>query len=198
MAKRYQWIERIAERAGVSRWAEIGVHQGARAESVNRLLLQSGREITYWGFDLWELLADSDQVFNGKGPSQRSRVEQRLQQLRQQYPDFRYSLIQGDHEDTVPSQFEVDLVFVDGDHRQASIQRDYNRVRHSDIVILDDWYLPELEGFGANAVRLRGQHRVILSEDRERFTGRQIGLCVVTDRRDLLQWIDEETQRGLQ
>ena len=188
--KRYQYIERLAEFISAETWAEIGVHRGGRAEAVSRRLLKQGREVTYWGYDLWERLVNHGEVYNGKGPSTRREVDQRLSRVREQYPQFRYSLIQGDHSETVPTGFEVDLVFVDGDHRTASIQRDYNRVKHSQVVILDDWYEPEQPGLGSNQVKVRGQERLIRTGDREGISGGEILLRVVTERSDVIDFID--------
>lgn len=196
MAKRYDWLLKIVDHIQPETWAEIGVHNGNRAESVSRQCLRYRPEITYWGYDLWEYMIDHESVFNGKGPSTRQSVEQKLARL-QKSPGcggFRYSLIQGDHEDTVPGSFEVDLVFIDGDHRRSSIARDYRRCQVSETVVFDDWYTPEIPEMGANEIRPASGTRAYLlpSEDRERFTGSLCQLLVVTRNENLQQWLAQE------
>lgn len=196
MAKRYDWLLKIVDQIQPETWAEIGVHNGHRAESVSRQCLQYRPEVTYWGYDLWELLVDHESVFNGKGDSTRLAVEQRLQRLRSRpgCQGFRYSLIQGDHEDTVPTGFEVDLVFIDGDHRRSSIRRDYRRTQSSQTVVFDDWYDPEIPEVGCNDVKWGSDCRAFLipSEDTERFTGSRVCLLVVTKNPQLTEWLNNQ------
>lgn len=185
---RYNWIYDIIDHAKPQTIVEIGVHNGARALGMAQRALQYHKEVTYWGYDLWEFMQDHEAALNGKGPSKRIKVETNLATLKRQHTGFRYNLVQGDHEHTVPEGLEVDLVFIDGDHRREAIDRDYRRVRTSRVVIFDDHYTPEIPGMGANDIRKhRPQSWQILmpSQDRERFTGHLNELLVIADAEDL-------------
>ena len=189
---RYNWIYHIIDHAQPQTIVEIGVHNGARALAMSQRALQHHKEVTYWGYDLWEFMQDHEAALNGKGPSKRVKADTNLANLKKQHPGYRYNLIQGDHEHTVPNALEVDLVFIDGDHRREAIARDYSRVRGSKVVVFDDHYTPEIPGMGANDIQ---RHRptswqiLMPSEDRERFTGHINQLLVIADDPDLCDYL---------
>jgi len=203
MVMRYECLLAVVDWLKPQTLAEIGVHQGRRAESLSLRALQHSEEVMYWGFDLWEFLQDHTEVHNGKGHSQRQSVAEKLQKIRDEYRGYRYTLVQGDHEHTVPHQFEVDLVFIDGDHRTESIQRDLDRVSVSQVKVLDDVYWPPRPGLGALEVHSHRTHRedfLVHSEDHNRITGQRILLRVLSLRPGLqeylqnLGWLCEKTQ----
>lgn len=171
MVMRYRLLRDVIDYVRPQTIGEIGVHLGHRAELISRRSLEYHREVSYWGYDLWEFLQDHSEVFNGKGASNRREVEEKLQRIQVEHPGYRYTLVQGDHSQTVPQQFQVDMIFIDGDHRIESIQRDLDRVNVSQVKILDDVYWPRLEGLGALDVESRRRQLedfIVITEDRIR------------------------------
>lgn len=54
----------------------------------------------------------------------------------------RVSLIQGTTEETLwGKSFQADLVFIDGDHRLESITKDFESLKNSKLIVLDDYYI---------------------------------------------------------
>lgn len=198
MAKRYEWLQKMVELQKPKTICEIGVHRGIRAEQLSRCLLERGCEVHYTGYDLWEYLLDADLVGHGKGPSNRSAVDARLQRVKRDYPDYRYSLIQGDTRNTLESR-QFDFVFLDGDHRPEMIQKDYQRISQSTTVVFDDWYVPEIPGMGANWVKTRsGVTRwLIHSQDGVRDSHSTISLLVVTQDERIEQFLENAHAKQL-
>jgi hypothetical protein len=177
---RYDWLKVIIDFVHPKKIAEIGVHNGARAWRMCEWAGVHSKEIEYWGFDLWELLEDHKEVYNGKGPSHKALAERELRRVTN--TAVKTYLIQGDHETTVPEGFRSDLVFIDGDHRTFAIQRDYDRVKSSKVVVFDDHYSPEVEGMGANKVIVDHSYCCLLpSGDREKFSSATNRFMVATD-----------------
>ena len=155
MASRYHVLTECISICKPQSIVEIGVHRGDRMEQMIRAARQYHDDIMYWGYDLWELLPDAKLVGHGKGLSSRAQCEHRLRTLEQElmcHPNTRMQLRQGDIADTLTNLTEVDLVFIDADHRKESIQRDYKRVRDSQVIVLDDWYRPQHDSLGCNDV----------------------------------------------
>jgi len=138
-------------------------------------------QVDYKGFDLWEQLSDHNLVSNGKGPSRKQDVENRLDNIRKKYKGFNYELVQGDTEYTVPVGLEADLAFIDGDHRDWAIQRDYDRTQNSKVIVLDDVYEPLIPGLGANNLQVSKDCSVAIFEswDLVRATETRINLMIV-------------------
>lgn len=167
---RYDWLKVVIDFVRPKKIAEIGVHNGARAWRMCEWASAHNSNIDYWGFDLWEDLQDHQQAYNGKGPSQKAIAERELRRVQNLF--LKTHLIKGDHAQTVPIGFVADVVFIDGDHRTFAIQRDYDRVKNSSVIVFDDYYTPELEGVGANKVELDHLYACLLpSGDREKFSG---------------------------
>lgn len=137
---------------------EIGTHRGARAK-----LLKAHCK-RYFGFDLWE--AGNDETdrreSNGKGRST-------IAQARQALEGAHYELIAGDTRETLPAfcarGIKADFVFIDGGHSVETIASDFKNVLQflnpGAMVVFDDYYEPEREGFGCNAI-VRGMgHRLM-------------------------------------
>ena len=153
MASRYSVLTECITICKPQSIVEIGVHRGDRMEQMIRAARQYQEDIMYWGYDLWELLPDAGLVGHGKGVSTRAQCEHRLRLLENELgflPSSRMTLRQGDIADTLMNLTEVDLVFIDADHRKESIQRDYKRVRDSQVIVLDDWYRPRHDRLGSN------------------------------------------------
>lgn len=179
---RYDFLITVIRKLQPRSLVEIGVHKGLRAELMCLEALKYQSEIAYTGFDLWEQLQDHELVSNGKGPSSKGDVERRLRDLRKQHKGLNYELIQGDTAITVPELLTADLVFIDADHRDWAIQRDYDRTKHSRIIVLDDVYDPEIQGLGANNLKVDSDCmvKIYTSNDVVKKTRTRINLMVVS------------------
>jgi len=186
MATRYHVLSECIRVCKPQTIVEIGVHRGDRMEQMIRAARQYQEDIMYWGYDLWELLPNPELVGHGKGPSSRWQCEQRLRALEWELkflPSTRTQLRQGDIDDTLPRGVEVDLVFIDADHRKESIQRDYKRVKDSQVIVLDDWYRPQHLTLGCNDIKHDKKYSLITSSnDACNLTGVEgIECLIVTD-----------------
>lgn len=179
---RYDFLIKLIELIKPETIVEIGVHKGIRAESMCRQALRYKKNVTYTGYDLWELLVDHKLVSNGKGPSTRAEVDKKLNLLKQKNKSFNYELVQGDTEHTVSLDTRADLVFIDADHRDWAIQRDYLRCKNSRFCVLDDVYDPPIAGLGANDLIVDPDTmvKVLQSQDRVKQSNTRINLLVVS------------------
>ena len=76
----------------------------------------------------------------------------------------KYCLIRGDTNKTLKKYFEnaepFDFAFIDGGHSVKTIKNDYEFISQNMLpggtIIIDDWYDPEIEGFGCNFLEDQG------------------------------------------
>lgn len=162
MANRYRVLTQVIDLIKPQTIVEIGVHRGDRMVQMIRAARQHRPEVIYRGLDLWEWLDDSVRVGHGKGANSRSQCEQRMAGLMAELnPELAdWQLVQGDTELTLAAGMEADLVFVDGDHRTASIERDCGRVSQSQVIVLDDWYCPSHPVMGSNGIDYHKRYAV--------------------------------------
>lgn len=155
---RYDELIALAKQKQPGVLIEIGTHRGARAK-----LLKSHCK-RYIGLDLWE--AGSEETdkreSNGKGRSTRVQAAQALSGA-----DF--ELIAGDTRETLPALFErgvlADFVFIDGGHSVGTIRSDWQWTRRmlnpGAVVVFDDYYEPERDGFGCNRIVAGIEHELL-------------------------------------
>ncbi len=137
---------------------EVGTHRGARA----RLLKVHCK--LYFGFDLWESGSEETDRMesNGKGRSTKAQASEAL-------AGANFELIQGNTLDTLPAFWErclrVDFAFIDGGHSIETIASDWRWVSRmlnpGAVVVFDDYYEPEREGFGCNAIVAGIKHELL-------------------------------------
>lgn len=122
---------------------EIGTNHGDRGIALCREALRHHSTVSYTGYDVFDT-KDAEfhrDVFNGKGAFAKDVVAHRFDEIKSQYPGFQYQLHQGTTDETLhPHDVRADFVFIDGDHRVDTIARDYNAVKHSKVVVFDDYY----------------------------------------------------------
>lgn len=162
MAKRYRQMIPIIAATKPSVIVEVGVHKGLRGAALSFEALRHNREVRYVGFDVFETKGDQFQLdaLNGKRTPSESRAHRTFQPLVDQHPGFTYTFTIGDTRDTLHGQrIDADFAFIDGDHRVEAIRGDYEALRGSSVVVLDDYYVPGVSGvmpdlsrYGANAV----------------------------------------------
>ncbi|WP_024575209.1 MULTISPECIES: class I SAM-dependent methyltransferase [unclassified Afipia] len=161
---------------------EIGTNQGDRGVLLCREALRHNPVVAYTGYDVFDT-KDAEfhkQVFNGKGAFAKERVAARFDEINSQYPGFQYRLLQGTTAETLHSHdVRAEFVFIDGDHRVQTIALDYNAVKHSKVVVFDDYYseAPDCEKidtniYGCNSIIDKSKSATILpNADRFPATG---------------------------
>ena len=119
---------------------EIGVWNGANAIRMIKQALRHNTKITYTGYDLFEeaTLETDKKEFNVKGHNSIRAVAAYIKAETGIMPD----LIKGNTRNTLPETV-ADFVFLDGGHSIETIRSDYERVKNSKVVVLDDYYVPE-------------------------------------------------------
>jgi len=115
---------------------EVGTWNGDRAIQ----MIQATGAKSYVGYDLFEDATDETDAeeSNVKAHFSQDEVGQKIAEA---CPDVDVRLIKGNTRETLHGQkIEADLAFVDGGHSEKTILGDYNAVKGSKILVLDDVY----------------------------------------------------------
>ena len=165
ITSRYRYLAEIVRDTAARFIVEIGTHKGVRAEMMCREALETspGLPVHYRGYDLFDAANPETNVRenNGKGAGSSIEAARRLEKLQTEFPDrFTFELIRGDTHDTLHGTHVIaDLVWVDGGHSHETVAGDYEAVRGSKVVAMDDYYGPDAQGrsqdvtrFGCNKV----------------------------------------------
>jgi predicted O-methyltransferase YrrM len=155
---------------------EVGTNRGDGGLRMCEEALKYRSHVTYTGFDVFD---SKDEQFhrdalNGKGAFGRDFVADRFEALRRRHAGFSYQLIQGLTSATLHGKsLKADFVFIDGDHRVETVKQDFQALRHSKLIVLDDYYDSALEPgrsltkrFGCNQLveRLEGARVLPLAD----------------------------------
>lgn len=140
---------------------EVGTFDGKRACGMLAEAIRHHPEggVTYTGYDLFETATPEldRQEFNLRNHPPMEKVQSRMQDFCNRYPGrVQFRLIKGNTRETLKPQ-NANLAFIDGGHSVETIQSDYEALKGSDIVILDDYYrkdrqdrCPDLDLVGCN------------------------------------------------
>ena len=172
--QRYDQLTNALAVATCRTLVEIGTWNGVRARDLVRAALRRSPRVTYHGFDLFEMLTDSElEAELSKRPPSRADVENGLRALRQRVRrgglltpwrkrDFDFALHQGYTRETLPAfrqehpDFRADFIWIDGGHKVETIATDWEQcsqmVANDGAVYLDDYYGDKglAEQFGCN------------------------------------------------
>lgn len=166
--RRYNRLTKLVTFNKPKRIIEIGTHKGKRAEQLCREALRYNA-VHYVGYDLFEDATDetNHRELNGKGPGSEEAARERLEKLKGEFEDFTFELIKGDTRETLHGTDQrADFVFIDGGHSEETIGGDYDAVKHSRLVVFDDYYTGDVPaGFGCNNVVADLQHELMPEED---------------------------------
>lgn len=121
---------------------EIGTHNGRSAVQFCKAALKHNRDVTYTGYDLFDLATDEThkEEHNGKGTGNMERATGYLTDIRDVHPTFKFTLNKGFTQDTLTSA-AYDFVYVDGGHSYESVMFDYNKVKESKVIFFDDYQI---------------------------------------------------------
>lgn len=131
---------------------EIGVWNGANAIRMINRAKQHHNDIEYTGYDLFEdATSETDaKEFNVKSHNQARAVAAYIQSE----TGVAVRLIKGDTNHTLKPGTVADFVFLDGGHSVETIGHDYEAVKTSAVIVLDDYYVdgPDINKYGCNSL----------------------------------------------
>lgn len=158
---RYQQLIPIIEEIKPRVVVEIGTHKAERPREWANVC-----DFVYLGFDVFEdgTQALNTTEMNGKGYCT-------MEQARKNLGDIAHYLFKGLSSETVPQAAKfirgVDFAFIDGGHSVGTIRKDWENVmkmmRKGGVVVFDDYYTPEKDGFGCNQI-VKDLHHTVLPE----------------------------------
>ncbi|WP_420404597.1 hypothetical protein [Nisaea sp.] len=162
--RRYEQITHLLRTFLPGSIVEIGTWNGGRAIEMASTVLGSLKEVEYRGYDLFEDTtpqSDRDEL-NGKSPVTLENVDARLSAFKSANPGFSYSLVRGNTLETLEEQ-RADFCFIDGGHACETIASDYSRLKRSDLIVFDDFYLAgaDTEAYGCNRLLETVPHIVL-------------------------------------
>ncbi len=167
-AGRYGYIAEIVRFAKPTTIVEVGTWSGHRAMQMASAALAEGRPVHYEGFDLFEDATPTQDAAekNVKPHYAQAQVQALLDRFGAQSPGFSFELTKGDTREVL-QQTSVDLAFIDGGHSVETIRSDFERLRASRIIVLDDWYGGDIDtrAFGCNRVIEAEPHIVLPHAD---------------------------------
>ena len=123
---------------------EVGTWNGDNAVRMIKQAQKYRKKVIYIGYDLFEdASADTDAAeLNVKAHNAVDAVQAKILQA---CPGAEIQLIKGNTRDTL-THVAADLCFIDGGHSVETIANDYERCKHSRVVVLDDFYVNDAEG----------------------------------------------------
>lgn len=143
---------------------EVGTWSGWRAVQMALLGLERGWDVSYRGFDVFEdFTAEFDvKEMNVKPHFSMKEVGKLLSLVEDLYPKFSFELVQGDTNKTLKNE-TADFVFLDGGHSYDTILNDFEAVRKSSVILLDDYYAGPIDTdkYGCNRVIQELPHQVL-------------------------------------
>lgn len=151
---RYNQLLELIDKFKPKSLCEIGVWNGANAIRMIRQAQSHNPDITFVGYDLFEdATQETDQrEFNVKGHNQVRAVIAEIKAATGIVP----ALVKGDTNHTIISGAVHDFVFIDGGHSVVTIASDYDRMKNSKVIVLDDYYTsdgqncPDTSKYGCN------------------------------------------------
>lgn len=155
MVSRYEQLTLLIDLIKPKSFIEIGTWNGNRAISMCETALKYHTYVSYVGFDLFdEANEETDKAeLNVKPHYSVEDVSRNIESN----PKIDARLIKGNTNKTLPyvaknnpEMLKADFVFIDGGHSIETIDNDYKYLADNEIIVLDDYYEPEREGFGCN------------------------------------------------
>jgi predicted O-methyltransferase YrrM len=148
---------------------EVGTWNGTNAIRMLQMARQFHENPQYIGYDLFEDATEyTDQYeFNVKPHYHQLEVEAHI---KKHCPWAEVALIKGNTRQTL-THVEADFAFIDGGHSIETIRHDYEALKDSKVVVLDDFYAakdgvaPDTSKVGCNLLVETLPHRIIPSSD---------------------------------
>ncbi len=168
--ERYKLLEKLIHKYKPKSICEIGINKGERAISMCFAALEHNSDISYTGYDLFDAITPeiNEQELNVKKSYPYGEI---LARLATKLPTVEVNLIKGNTRDVLEEAI-YDFVWIDGGHSIETIQNDYEKVKNSKVIVLDDYYEIDefnrginIEKFGCNKLIETIPHSQILGKD---------------------------------
>lgn len=180
---RYDQLLTLIDECKPKTIVEVGVAQGERAKVMVLRALQHRSDVHYVGYDVFETknAAFHAAAFNKKKVAPVAECTRMMNDVTTAHPGFTFCFVIGDTRETLHGdRVMADLAFIDGDHRVEAIAGDYEALKGSRVVVLDDYYSadergrPDTETVGCNRLvdRLNGAATILPAADPVRGGGR--------------------------
>jgi len=145
--ERYAHLIKMIAQAKPSTIVEIGTWDGNRAMEMATEALKHSDTVRYLGFDLFEDATDEtdSEELNVKPHHNVMDVSRRLETFKSENKGFDFNLVKGNTRETL-NPTSVDFAFIDGGHSVETIRSDFERLKGSKVVVLDDYYEPDKDG----------------------------------------------------
>lgn len=139
---RYDTLLELIDKHKPQSIVEIGVWNGANAIRMINRAKQYNPDITYTGYDLFEDATQEtdEKEFNVKGHNSVKAVAAYIQSE----TGIKPNLVKGNTHDSLTRTI-ADFVFIDGGHSIETISHDFEAVKFSDVVVLDDYYTGDID-----------------------------------------------------
>ena len=127
---------------------ETGTWNGDRAIQLCLAALQANPgEIRYVGYDLFESGNKelNNLEFNAKPNTAIEKVKAKLDRLKGLHPRFDYTLHKGDTR-KIMKHHRVDFAYLDGGHSIETAANDFEKVKGSSVVVMDDYFVEDDAG----------------------------------------------------
>lgn len=175
---------------------EVGTWNGVNALSMCSIALKFNKEVTYYGFDLFETAtAETDEKeLNVKAHANYGDVIALFDEFARSHPGFHYYLFCGNSNDKLYNAKlgddsqpwrTADFAFIDGGHAVETIASDYGALKQCRTIVFDDLYMPDekgncinIEKYGCNKVVMGLNGANIFLGDRNNLGG-MIGLYIM-------------------
>jgi predicted O-methyltransferase YrrM len=151
---------------------EVGTWNGIRALMMCQEAIKHQESVHYVGFDLFEDATEETDAreLNVKAHATMAEVESRLLDFAEKHPGFTFRLIKGDTRKTLAPGFfgklDPDFAFIDGGHSIETIRSDYEALKHSKVVVMDDFYTGrDTNEHGCNEIVAEESHIVLPHKD---------------------------------
>ena len=176
--KRYAQLNKLIAFVKPKVIIEVGTHKGKRAEAMCREAVKYQERVHYIGYDLFEQATDESNAreLNGKGAGSEAEARAKLEAI----DGLTFEFIKGDTRETLHGQdVRGDFVFIDGGHSVETIRGDYEALKASRMIALDDWYDGGVDTsvFGCNEVLRNVRHEVLPVGDNN--NGKTLRIAVV-------------------
>lgn len=141
---RYEQLAAIVDLIKPRSIVEIGTNEGRSAVLMIKQAQKYRNNVQYVGYDLFEE-ANSETDASELNIKRHPKVDQVQAAIVAHCPGVDINLIKGNTRQTL-CPLMADVVFVDGGHSIETIAGDFDKVRHSSVIILDDFYTPDEDG----------------------------------------------------
>lgn len=179
MPKRYEQLKKLVAFVKPKVIVEVGTHNGLRARMMCEEARKYNANVHYIGYDLFDE-ADAEtneREMNGKGAGSQTLAMENLK-----IDGVTSEFHKGDTRKTLHGQdVRADFVFIDGGHSVDTIRGDYEALKHSRMIALDDYYSGDFDTnkFGCNKLLEGIPHELLPIEEKTNHKGVKVKIAVV-------------------